>query len=146
MTLHEPAHAHPSRGQKRRGFTVAVIGPDSAGKPSVARRLAELLPPPVAYLYMGVDPDSSNVLRPSTRLIHAVRRCRGRGGRRDTGGPRDSRRPDRVPPKGRVKRSLHKGRSFLRLANRLAEEWHRTLEPRRGLVSSSVSAMKGRTQ
>ena len=125
MTRNEPTHVHPSRVQKRRGFTVALIGPDGAGKTSVARRLAEVLPPPVTYLYMGVNPDSSNLLLPSTRLIHAVRRCRARGGTRDTGGPRDSRRPDSVSPKGRVKRSLRTGRSFLRLANRLAEEWQR---------------------
>jgi predicted ATP-grasp superfamily ATP-dependent carboligase/thymidylate kinase len=125
MTRNEPTHVHPSRVQKRRGFTVALIGPDGAGKTSVARRLAEVLPPPVTYLYMGVNPDSSNLLLPSTRLIHAVRRCRARGGTRDTGGPRDSRRPDRASPKGRVKRSLRTGRSFLRLANRLAEEWQR---------------------
>lgn len=109
----------------RPGFTVALIGPDGAGKTTVARRLAKVVAPPVTYLYMGVSPDSSNLLLPTTRLVHAVRRARGVPP--DTGGPRDSRRPDKVSTRGRVKRSLTSGRSFLRLANRLAEEWQRAL-------------------
>jgi predicted ATP-grasp superfamily ATP-dependent carboligase/thymidylate kinase len=109
----------------RPGFTVALIGPDGAGKTTVARRLAEVVAPPVTYLYMGVSPDSSNLLLPTTRLVHAVRRARGVPP--DTGGPRDSRRPDKVSTRGTLKRSLISGRSFLRLANRLAEEWQRAL-------------------
>jgi predicted ATP-grasp superfamily ATP-dependent carboligase/thymidylate kinase len=125
-----------SRVPTRHGFTVALIGPDGAGKTSVARRLGEVLPPPVTYLYMGVNPDSSNLLLPTTRLVRAVRRARGVPP--DAGGPRDSRRPDRVAPKSRLKRSLRSGRSFLRLANRFAEEWQRALvaamQKRRGSI------------
>jgi predicted ATP-grasp superfamily ATP-dependent carboligase/thymidylate kinase len=121
---------------QRSGLTVALIGPDGAGKTSVARRLAEVLPPPVTYLYMGVSPDSSNLLLPSTRLIHAIRRARG--ATPDTAGPRDSRTPDHAPPRSRAKRSLRSTRSFLRLANRLAEEWQRALvasvQRRRGSI------------
>jgi predicted ATP-grasp superfamily ATP-dependent carboligase/thymidylate kinase len=121
---------------QRSGLTVALIGPDGAGKTSVARRLAEVLPPPVTYLYMGVNPDSSNLLLPSTRLIHAIRRARG--ATPDAAGPRDSRRPDRAPPRSVAKRSLRSARSVLRLANRLAEEWQRALvaavQRRRGSI------------
>jgi predicted ATP-grasp superfamily ATP-dependent carboligase/thymidylate kinase len=121
---------------QRSGLTVALIGPDGAGKTSVARRLAEVLPPPVTYLYMGVNPDSSNLLLPSTRLVHSIRRARG--STPDTAGPRDSRRPDHAPPRSRAKRSLRSARSFLRLANRLAEEWQRALvasvQRRRGSI------------
>jgi thymidylate kinase len=95
-----------------------------------------VLPPPVTYLYMGVNPESSNLLLPTTRLVHAVRRARG--ATPDAPGPRDSRRPDRTPPRSRAKRSLRSARSFLRLANRLAEEWQRALvasvQRRRGSI------------
>lgn len=109
----------------RHGFTVALIGPDGAGKTTVARHLEMRLAMPVKYVYMGVNPDSSNYLLPTTRAVHALRRFRGT--KPDTSGPRDSRRPDRAPPRSSVRRALRSGRSFIRLANRLAEEWHRAL-------------------
>jgi thymidylate kinase len=109
----------------KQGFTVALIGPDGAGKTTIARQLEQLLPLPVKYVYMGVNPASSNYLLPTTRAVHAVRRLRG--AKPDTSGPRDSRSPDRAPSRGSAKRALRTGRSFLRLGNRLAEEWHRVL-------------------
>ena len=109
----------------KRGFTVALLGPDGAGKTTVARELEQLFAIPVKYIYMGVNPDSSNYLLPTTRAVHALRRVRG--GRPDTSGPRDSRGSDRTPPRGSLKRALRSGRSSLRLCNRLAEEWHRVL-------------------
>jgi thymidylate kinase len=109
----------------KQGFTVALIGPDGAGKTTIARQLEQLLPLPVKYVYMGVNPASSNYLLPTTRAVHAVRRLRG--AKPDTSGPRDSRRPDRAPSRGSAKHALRTGRSFLRLGNRLAEEWHRVL-------------------
>jgi len=105
-----------------RGFTVALIGPDGAGKTSVARALAPALGRPVSYLYMGVSTDSSNTLLPTTRIVRALKRRRGAPP--DTAGPRDhhevSSTNGRAPK--RVLRSL---RASLRLANRLAEEWSR---------------------
>jgi thymidylate kinase len=109
----------------KQGFTVALIGPDGAGKTTIARQLEQLLPLPVKYVYMGVNPASSNYLLPTTRAVHAVRRLRG--AKPDTSGPRDSRSTDRAPSRGSTKRALRTGRSFLRLGNRLAEEWHRVL-------------------
>jgi thymidylate kinase len=96
------------------GFTVALIGPDGAGKTTVARRLQRELALPVEYVYMGVNPDSSNYLLPTTRAVHAFRRRRG--AKPDTAGPRDSHQTDRARPRGLVPRGL-----------RLAEEWHRAL-------------------
>ena len=68
-------------------LTIALIGPDGAGKTTVARKLEDELRPSVKYLYMGVSADSSNHMLPTTRLIRAVKRARG--GTPDDRGPRD---------------------------------------------------------
>jgi glycosyltransferase involved in cell wall biosynthesis/thymidylate kinase len=94
------------RRSARRGFTVALIGCDGAGKTTVARALESDTDLPVSYLYMGVSPDSSNRLLPTTRAAHALKRSR-------SGSPRRG-----------LRRSV---RSALRLANRVAEEWYRQL-------------------
>ena len=65
--------------------TVALIGPDGAGKTTVARKLADVLPVPVRYLYMGVSTDSSNVMLPTTRITRRVKRALGAPP--DTAGP-----------------------------------------------------------
>ncbi|MBX3011392.1 MAG: hypothetical protein KF832_07780 [Caldilineaceae bacterium] len=103
-------------------FTVALIGPDGAGKTTVGRQLEHRLPLPVQYIYMGVSSDSSNVMLPTTRLAHLLKRATG--GKPDVAGPPD---PNRVKkkPKGLVKRTLAEGRAVLRLVNRLSEEWYR---------------------
>jgi thymidylate kinase len=90
-------------GARRRGFTVALIGCDGAGKTTVARALERDAALPVRYLYMGVAPESSNRQLPTTRLAHAAKR--DRTGRRRGG----------------------RTRAALRLVNRLAEEWYRQL-------------------
>ncbi len=105
-------------------LTLALIGPDGAGKTTVARRVEAELAPSVKYLYMGVSVDSSNRMLPTTRLIHAVKRARGAPP--DTRGPRDhadasKRRVDTGP----ARRALGSGRAALRTTNRLAEEWYR---------------------
>jgi thymidylate kinase len=116
-------------------FTVALIGPDGAGKTSVGRRLAEELPLPVTYLYMGVNADASNCVLPTTRLIRTVKRIRGAAP--DTAGPPEPlvRRPSESL---RARRARTATRNALRLANQLAEEWQRQLRAwihtRRGRV------------
>jgi thymidylate kinase len=90
----------------RRGFTVALIGCDGAGKTTVARALERDTDLPISYLYMGVSPDSSNRLLPTTRVAHALKRSR------------------RVRARRGVRRVV---RSALRLGNRVAEEWYRQL-------------------
>ena len=96
-------------------FTVALVGPDGAGKSTIARQLVgHKLPLPVKYVYMGVNLDSSNLVLPTTRLILEIKRARG--GRPDMAGPPDR---TRVKPraKGMVKRVAAGLKSGLRLAN-----------------------------
>jgi len=117
-------------------FTVALIGPDGAGKTTVARRLDGALPLPVEYVYMGVNPDASNHMLPTTRLLHALKRARGAPA--DTAGPRDPALADRTPTGNRFRRVLRLIKSFLRLANRIAEEWHRQLVAWRHVRRGSI--------
>jgi thymidylate kinase len=101
--------------------TVALIGADGAGKTTVARRLPELLPVPVRYLYMGVSAESSNVALPTTRLARRIKRALGAPP--DTAGP-----PSHGPRKRSrsfLKRRVADVRAGLRLGNRFAEEWYR---------------------
>ena len=103
-------------------FTVALIGPDGAGKTTIGKRLEQTLPVPVKYYYMGVNPDAINVALPTTRLINALKRAMGAPP--DKAGPPDPMRI-RGPRQGLVKRSLYGIKSILSLVNRLSEEWFR---------------------
>ena len=103
-------------------FTVALIGPDGAGKTTIGRRLEHALPLPVKYIYMGINLDSSSLVLPTTRLILVVKRVLGR--RPDMAGPPDPKRK-RSRPKSAVKRALLGLKSSLRLGNLMAEEWFR---------------------
>jgi thymidylate kinase len=106
-----------------RGFTVALIGCDGAGKTTVAQALERAPDLPVRYLYMGVSASSSNRQLPTTRLAHAMKRARAVAP--DLAGPRE---PAPVtPPAGLVRRARKAVRSTLRVTNRVAEEWYRQL-------------------
>ncbi len=103
-------------------FTVALIGPDGAGKTTIARRVERTLPLRIKYVYMGVNPDSSNYLLPTTRVIHRMKRARG--AKPDRSGPPDLNRT-KPRPTGLLKRFASGLKSSLRLTNRVGEEWFR---------------------
>ncbi len=118
-------------GYRRRTFSVALIGPDGAGKTTIARILPDLLPMPTTYLYMGVAAESSNRLLPTTRVIEALKARRRARATPDTGttadrtpGGTSATQPRRRPghPLKRAAKAMGAG---LRLGNRLAEEWYR---------------------
>lgn len=100
--------------------TVALIGPDGAGKSSIMRRVAERLPVPSQTIYMGVNLESSRLMLPTTRLVLEVKRRRG--GRPDmVGATAGEGRGGAGGRRGLVREV----RSGLRLANWMAEEWFR---------------------
>lgn len=114
--------------------TVALIGPDGAGKTTIARRLEQSLPMPVKYLYMGINLDSSNRMAPTSRLIHRVKRKLGITVDRGYLGRSDARPKSRNPLKC-LARSI---KSFLIVGNRICDEWFRQITAwryqRRGYV------------
>jgi thymidylate kinase len=121
--------------------TVALIGPDGAGKSSVIPLVQARLGRPSKRIYMGVNLESSRLMLPTTRL--ALEAKRRRGGRPDMVGAtgRAAAHDDaRATPATRPARRgvLREIRSGLRLANWIAEEWFRQgvawMHQRRGAV------------
>ena len=107
----------------RRGFSVALLGGDGAGKTTVGRRLTDDLGDRVAYVYMGVNPSASNHQLPTTRIVN---RLRGRTtGRNPSAEPDVGDAPRRR--RGGMRELVRTATTPLRLAHRLTEEWYRQL-------------------
>ncbi len=102
--------------------TIALIGPDGAGKTTIARRIERELPIPVKYIYMGVNRDASNVMLPSARLFACIKNALG--GKPDVSGPPDSSKIHQQP-KGVFKRVVKTMKSAALLTNRISDEWYR---------------------
>jgi thymidylate kinase len=102
-------------------ISVAIIGPDGAGKSTITEQLErENLPAPVKRIYMGVNLEASSLMLPTTRLALTVKRLRGRRG--------DMVAPSQAPPVptgSPAKRAAKAGARGVRLVMWLAEEWFR---------------------
>lgn len=92
-----------------RGFSVALIGGDGAGKSTIIRKLEKSFSLPVKSIYMGVSREASNVSLPTSRLVRYLKRARN--GRARSGGTE--------------RKGSGKAWAALRLVNLLAEEWYR---------------------
>jgi len=102
-------------------LSVALIGPDGAGKTTICQKIVETLPIPAKYMYMGVNLGSSNLLLPSSRLIVGIRRSR----RKDSNGAKDQAAGQGKPGRNTFWRLLAPLRPYLRLLNLIAEECFR---------------------
>jgi len=106
-------------------FTVALVGPDGAGKSTIGQKLEQISPLPVKYIYMGVNLESSNMVLPTTRLWLEVKRARGQ--RPDiTTRPRQTYYPNK-DRKSFGKKIAASIKAFLRLASLTVEEWFRQI-------------------
>ena len=103
-------------------FTVALIGPDGAGKSTIVRSVVQQLPLPARYVYMGVNLEASDFMLPTTRLLRKYARTREE--RPGMAGPPDPGRSNSKPT-GTKKRALASLRSALRTLNLMGEEWFR---------------------
>lgn len=104
------------------GFTVALVGPDGAGKTTVCRELALALDIPTQYVYMGINLEASNVLLPTTRLWLETKRWCGK--RPDMGRGMERKQ---MSHKSGARRWISGCKSNIRLINLLGEEAFRQL-------------------
>jgi thymidylate kinase len=95
--------------------SVAIIGPDGAGKTTLTRMLEKSGLLPFQYLYMGIDLKASNIALPTSRLFQWFKT---RQHPQRNGAP--ARRPKHSSLRSRV-------RGMVRLLALVAEEWFRQL-------------------
>ena len=105
-------------------ITVALIGPDGAGKTTISERLVHELDVPVKRIYMGVNLDSSTLLLPTTRLLARVMHARRQRPGPEAGRPAE---PERDARGGELRRVAASLRAGARLSVWLSEEWSRQL-------------------
>jgi aminoglycoside phosphotransferase (APT) family kinase protein len=111
--------ARVRRAERQEGCTVALIGPDGAGKSTISRHLPVALGRPATTVYLGVNLAASDLMLPTTRLLRRLGRADGQRPAPATtaavtnGAPGTDHRPG-----GGLRTSL-------RIGNLIAEEWYR---------------------
>lgn len=105
--------------------TIALIGPDGAGKTSVAQALVANSQLPLKYLYMGTSIESANVTLPTSRLVHRIKVNQVRRSMAKRG----EAIPDEVDFHGEEHRVDRRGKlgAAARLVRRVSEESYRQI-------------------
>jgi len=103
--------------------TIALIGPDGAGKTSIAKGLLASSSLPLKYLYMGMSIESSNIALPTSRLAHRVKVAQHKRSLKRSG----QSVPSKVHLHGVEHRVDRRGRfgAIVRLLRRVSEESYR---------------------
>jgi thymidylate kinase len=101
--------------------SVALIGPDGAGKTTLTRMLEASGLRPFRYIYMGVDIPGSNIALPTARVAQRLK-ARFAARRGEATAPANI---GSVPRPGSRRGARRKLRAAARLANRLADECYR---------------------
>ncbi|HKW62496.1 MAG TPA: hypothetical protein VJN89_08135 [Candidatus Acidoferrum sp.] len=102
-------------------FSVALIGPDGAGKTTITAQLRQASCVPIKCLYMGINIEASDHALPTSRLVeHFKRKHKAVSGIHCT--------YDSPAGKDQTNRGLHGWLWAIgRLINRLLEEWYRQI-------------------
>lgn len=105
------------------GKTVAIIGPDGAGKSTLIEKLEVGLPSSVKRIYMGVNPTAATHALPTTRLIWFLNRVLKR--------PRPNYDMDSQPQAAKeqhqrnsLKQLFSEVKSAFFVLNRVSEQWY----------------------
>jgi thymidylate kinase len=106
-------------------FTVALVGPDGAGKTTVAKMLMTSFPLPIKYLYMGTAIQSSNHSLPTSRLIQRIKERRHRKILEASGEVVPEKIATHELASRKPKRNVFE--QTIGLLNTLAEEWYRQI-------------------
>jgi len=109
-------------------FTVALIGPDGAGKTTLAKHLEKTFPLPVKYLYMGDNIESSNFVLPTTRWLKKKQQKTKPGSPVASSGQNEVHRENQSSQKHEgSKQALKVVKKSLGFTNRILDEWYRQL-------------------
>ena len=107
--------------------SIAIIGQDGAGKTTISNMVLERLPYKMKYIYMGRNVDSSNYFLPTSKIIHLYKIYKYKKKHKVADNKTAKKLSLHEIDQDRKKDTRGKIGAFLRLLNRLAEEWYRLM-------------------